>query len=738
MNHLVDAMAATRQRLARHLVKRLLRRSWLRAVDRVVELGLLAGVTHKDTPMMAFKPGDHLANWTKERFARVLKRALGHRHDRAAVQKAPRSEGADQPVGNGITLAARSSGVPTTAGTEGAAAKPRKRTKAASAVVEGNMSSEAAASAQAAISQPPAAQRSRRRRKPPADSKALLDLVRAHAAPPSASDVATMLMLADAVAGSGHSIGDVLAVLRKRTPVITICAGAPGFERTFMRLLKKGMILPAKFTWTDGMSLTSPNDLGWRMAGTDENRIIAFRPRDEDSSTRREDDQAALAAQSDYPVFGIADRFEDIPHALVLSADLHLQCEPLGPSILRETMRIVLGSDGGITDDRFEGCELLAVPDLALAIRPGMTPGRSLSLLRAAAQRRWTASQNDGRKDDEARKAKKTSFRNRGLQGTGSEIVKPVAPNAEGAAVVPTVETLSGYGEAKDWALALRDDLALWKAGELAWEAMTTRLLLHGPPGTGKTTFAKAVCNTLQIPLVATSVATWLEPGYLGDVLQRMSAAFDEAANHKPAILFIDEIDGIGRRVDSRREHADYWNSVVNRGLELLDGAVKSSGVIVVGATNNIGAIDAALLRAGRLETHIEIPLPDTEALVGILRHHLKEDVDQVVRTAPVAGSGNVEASDRIGDENRDAGSDAQGQPVMAAAAAPPDDASGESAMGSVGGSGKQVDSGARSEAGDSPRPRRRSLLVWLRSLRDAIGLAALRAGQFFSGAWLP
>ena len=64
-----------------------------------------------------------------------------------------------------------------------------------------------------------------------------------------------------------------------------------------------------------------------------------------------------------------------------------------------------------------------------------------------------------------------------------------------------TIETLAGYGAAKDWALNLKEDLALWKGRSLDWADMSTKMLLSGPPGTGKTTFAKALCNTLQVPL---------------------------------------------------------------------------------------------------------------------------------------------------------------------------------------------------------------------------------------------
>nr|WP_267973061.1 ATP-binding protein [Allorhizobium ampelinum] len=199
-----------------------------------------------------------------------------------------------------------------------------------------------------------------------------------------------------------------------------------------------------------------------------------------------------------------------------------------------------------------------------------------------------------------------------------------------------TVETLSGYGKAKDWALDLKADLDDYLASILAWSEMSTKLLLSGPPGTGKTTFARALCNSLQVPLVVTSVATWLQGGHLNDVIDKMNKTFVEARAMAPAILFIDEIDGIGKRQPVEREHADYWNTVVNKALELLDGAVKNEGLIVVGATNRPDHIDEAIKRSGRLETHVEIPRPDVPTLAEILAHHLGDDVTSLIRE-PVA-----------------------------------------------------------------------------------------------------
>ena len=186
------------------------------------------------------------------------------------------------------------------------------------------------------------------------------------------------------------------------------------------------------------------------------------------------------------------------------------------------------------------------------------------------------------------------------------------------------VETLAGYGDAKTWAMNLKEDLDQWKAGQIPWTELSSRILLCGPPGTGKTLFAKALTHTLGIPLYATSVGIWLEAGHLGDVLERMRAAFAEAKSAAPCILFIDETDGIGGRRSGDKDSSDFWNNVITRLLELLDGTVKSTGVIIVGATNKPDMIDPALLRSGRLEKRVTIPLPDIDALAEILRFHVR------------------------------------------------------------------------------------------------------------------
>ena len=286
----------------------------------------------------------------------------------------------------------------------------------------------------------------------------------------------------------------------------------------------------------------------------------------------------------------------------------------------------------------------LSIHDLAAAVRPGLSVIEVAAALQRLAGVDEEAGQGKNRTgcvEGGARRSAKsragasdTSGRNGRTVTSGSELIEPLVPQEGDVVSAPTIETLHGYGDAKTWALNLSQDLALWTSGTLPWSQMSTKLLLSGPPGTGKTIFARALCNTLQVPLVATSVSTWLEPSHLGDVIKRMRLTFEEARCHAPCILFVDEIDGIGRRGE-KSDHDDYWNSVVNKLLELIDGTLKSEGLIIVGATNRPGGIDPAIRRSGRLETHIEIPLPDVDALVGILAHHLGPDLDDLIATRP-------------------------------------------------------------------------------------------------------
>jgi len=514
----------------------------------------------------------------------------------------------------------------------------------------------------------------------------LLREVRCSADRPQAADVATLLLVARAVSESGVSLAEVLRVLRTQRPIVAVVASVAGFERSFADLLARGLVLPGKMATANGHELSSTS-VRFTRHGNDRWRVIMFPGSKFDADDPEDNDKrVGRAALSSYPILGVAEHMDRLPQRLRDASLLALCTGPLDSALVEEVVEAVLGEAPGnsLPDD---SCALLTLSDLSLAVRPGVAAQHAFHVLRQIAATRCAEVEAGNGKPADKDSHRETSSRarswksGRGDPGSGSEIIQPVpVTGADSDRLVPRVESLTGYGEAAEWAMSLKADVDLWRTGDLSWEDMSTRILLSGPPGTGKTLFARALCNSLGVPLVATSVATWLEPGYLGDVLKRMTVAFAEAESLKPAILFVDEFDGIGTR-RQRGDWAEYGNSIINRGLELLDGAARSSGVIVVAATNHPTMIDPALLRSGRLERHIEILPPDTAALVGILRHHLKGDLDAVVASAPLeimvdallpaAAAGNGEREPVFAGPEETAGNDAAAMPPVSSTEPP-------------------------------------------------------------------
>lgn len=205
----------------------------------------------------------------------------------------------------------------------------------------------------------------------------------------------------------------------------------------------------------------------------------------------------------------------------------------------------------------------------------------------------------------------------------------------------PALEELEGYGEAKTWGLELVQDLREYASGRLKWSDIDHKaLLLSGAPGTGKTSFARALAKSAGVPLVATSVADWNANTYLSGTLQAIRTTFAEAKRQAPSLIFVDELDGISDRAKLVGEYATYWTQIVNLLLEQLAGVDGREGVVVIAATNHPDRIDPAILRAGRLDHRIELERPNTETLAKIIRFHLTDQLLTDVDLMPIAMAG--------------------------------------------------------------------------------------------------
>jgi len=188
---------------------------------------------------------------------------------------------------------------------------------------------------------------------------------------------------------------------------------------------------------------------------------------------------------------------------------------------------------------------------------------------------------------------------------------------------IPTLEELSGYGEAKDWGLELSKDLKDWMEGNLPWSDVDKGVLFEGKSGTGKTRFVRSLAKTCKAHFVECSLAKAQAKGHLGDMLGAIRHAFTEAKANTPAILFIDEFDSIGDRTSLTDYNAEYSRKVITGMLEFIDGSDPREGVVVVGASNSLNNIDDAFLRPGRLERVISIRPPNLSDRQKILLHYL-------------------------------------------------------------------------------------------------------------------
>ncbi len=277
-----------------------------------------------------------------------------------------------------------------------------------------------------------------------------------------------------------------------------------------------------------------------------------------------------------------------LPASVMLAADMTLDLEPVNAADLQAACRIVLKLKVGVRQAR----ELLKYPidKLVIALRPNRPVSEAIRRLRSLPDE----------PDDHKR--------------------EPIVFKH------PRLEELHGYGIAKEWGLQLASDLEEWRHGRLSWSEVHSGLLLSGPPGVGKTIYARALAESCSVNFIPVSLAQWQAKGHLGDTLKAMRADFKKAKDGTPSIIFIDEIDSVGDRSTFGSDHASYSIQVVNGLLESIDGSADREGVVVIGATNHPDKIDPALVRPGRLDRHVKIEMPDEEDRVAILRQLLGTD----------------------------------------------------------------------------------------------------------------
>lgn len=153
---------------------------------------------------------------------------------------------------------------------------------------------------------------------------------------------------------------------------------------------------------------------------------------------------------------------------------------------------------------------------------------------------------------------------------------------------------------------------------------MPKGLLLYGPPGTGKTLMAKAIAGEANVPFYAMSGSDFVQM-YVGVGASRIRSLFQKAKKSEKAVIFIDEIDAIGKkRARNTSASNDERDQTLNALLTEMSGFHDNQGIVVIGATNRLDTLDEALLRPGRFDRQIEIGLPDVNSRERILSLHAK------------------------------------------------------------------------------------------------------------------
>ena len=207
-----------------------------------------------------------------------------------------------------------------------------------------------------------------------------------------------------------------------------------------------------------------------------------------------------------------------------------------------------------------------------------------------------------------------------GIMGVGKSNAKMYVQKETGI----TFKDVAGEDEAKESLTEIVDFLHNSGKYTKIGAKLPKGALLVGPPGTGKTLLAKAVAGEAHVPFYSLSGSDFVEM-FVGVGASRVRDLFKNATENAPCIIFIDEIDAIGRSRDSRMGGNDEREQTLNQLLSEMDGFDSTKGLLVLGATNRPEILDPALLRPGRFDRRVVVDKPDLNGRISILKVHSKD-----------------------------------------------------------------------------------------------------------------
>lgn len=207
-----------------------------------------------------------------------------------------------------------------------------------------------------------------------------------------------------------------------------------------------------------------------------------------------------------------------------------------------------------------------------------------------------------------------------GVMGVGKSNAKVYVQKETGV----TFADVAGEDEAKDSLVEIVDFLHNPQKYTKIGAKLPKGALLVGPPGTGKTLLAKAVAGEAHVPFYSLTGSDFVEM-FVGVGASRVRDLFKQAQQSAPCIIFIDEIDAIGRSRDSRLGGNDEREQTLNQLLSEMDGFDSSKGLLVLAATNRPEILDPALLRPGRFDRRVIVDKPDLKGRIEILKVHSKD-----------------------------------------------------------------------------------------------------------------